>query len=366
MNSVLGKTPEEDILPQDDNKKDNKVKVLNKLSDAPEGSQVLYLARIDLSKEFLSAVAEEDVDIPDRKSFAIRLGATKIGQSSTWEKFLIKMRRLQAYIPFATITYIAIIIPPTAGFTAYDGEQSTHLVHCDEHVRGEWYNLTIAQRDAVVARFLRLGCLRFDGQTQSLQLQRNLGGTVGQRGFIYFARFLWDEHDLPIITTLQQNVAHQSTCMKMLSVKNGYSLQIRRGEDVDSEDDSDDDSDDENEDSIANRWRGSAFVTFTSQLTETTVKAFKCNGMRREERILHNQNHSKWVGNGEWFNLDDVEVDMQIVPRAIIRERWNRRRSGRRTEYRESRVIAWIQSELIPPGALNTGIALGIIREDDF
>lgn len=31
-----GKTPEEDRVSQDDNKNDNKVKVLNELSDAPE------------------------------------------------------------------------------------------------------------------------------------------------------------------------------------------------------------------------------------------------------------------------------------------------------------------------------------------
>ena len=79
----------------------------------------------DLPEKFLSAVAAEDVDIPDRKSFAIRLGATKIGQSSAWEKFLNKMARLQSVIPFATIRYIAIIIPPQLvekGLTAKQGE----------------------------------------------------------------------------------------------------------------------------------------------------------------------------------------------------------------------------------------------------
>jgi len=338
-----GKTPKEERVPQDDNNKDNKVKVLIKLSNAPKGSEVIYLAQIDLPEEFLSAVAAEDFDIPDRESFAIRLGATKIGQAKSIENFMTKMKRLQSVIPFATISYIAIIIPPhlvVKGFTGKHGEQSAHLVYIDHWVLGEWFNLDIAQREALVARFLSLGCLRFDGQTQSPQL--NLGGTIaGTRGHVYFARFDWDEYDLSIITTLQQNPLHQSTCMKMLSVKIGSGKVIIRGDDVDSDDDDEDDDED------VGRFRGSQFITLTSQLTETTIKAFKCNGMRREERLLHNRNHSKWVGSGEWFNLNDAEVDMQIVPHAIIETTWERQRRGRRSCYYEDEVYVWVNLGII-------------------
>ena len=344
-----GKTPEEDRAPQDDNKKDNKVKVLNTLNEAPKGSQVTYLAWIDLPEEFIQAIATEDVDIPNRKSFAIRLNATKIGQAKSIEKFLNKMARLQSIIPFATIRYIAIIIPPhlvEKGFTGKQGEQGMHLANMEDHVMGEWFNLTIVQREDVVARFLRLGCLRFDGQTSSPQL--NINGTIaGTRGKVYFARFDWDEHDLKIITTLQQNVAHQSTCMKMLSVKIGSGKVIIRGGDVDSDDDAD--SDDE-EQIVDTKWRGSQFVTFTSQLTRTTVKAFSCNGMFREERKLHNQNHDdgKWVESGEWFNLNDAEVTAQIPQnRRVIETTWERRRSGRRSCYYDDEVYVWVNLGII-------------------
>lgn len=306
------------------------------------------MAWIDLPEEFIKAVAAEDVDIPNRKSFAIRLNATKIGQAKSIEKFLNKMARLQSIIPFATIRYIAIIIPPhlvEKGFTGKNGEQSAHLVYVDYWVLGEWFNLTIVQREALVARFLRLGCLRFDGQTSSPQL--NINGTIaGTRGKVYFARFDWDEHDLIIITTLQQNVTHQSTCMKMLSVKIGSGKVIIRGGDVDSDDDAD--SDDE-EQIVDKKWRGSQFVTFTSQLTRTTVKAFSCNGMFREERKLHKQNRDddKWVGSGEWFNLNDAEVTAQIQPHTIIETTWERRRSGRRSCYYDDEVYVWVNLGII-------------------
>ena len=314
----------------------------------PEGSQVTYLVWISLTKEFLSAVAAEDVDIPNRKSFAIRLNATKIGQAKSIEKFL-KMARLQSIIPFATIRYIAIIIPPhlvEKGFTGKHGEQSAHLVYADYWVLGEWFDLTIVQREALVARFLRLGCLRFDGQTSSPQLKLN-GTTAGKRGKVYFARFDWDEHDLKIITNLQQNVTHQSTCMKMLSVKIGSGKVIIRGGDVDSDDDADSDYEEQNVDT---KWRGSQFVTFTSQLTRTTVKAFSCNGMFREERKLHNQNNDddKWVGSGEWFNLNDAEVAAQIPQnKTVIETTWERRLIGRRSYYYDDEVYVWVNLGII-------------------
>jgi len=118
FNPSEGKTPEEERMPQ----------VLNDLNEAPPGSEVMYFAMLDLSEEFLSAIeAEDDTNIPNR-TFAARLGATKNGQAKTIEKFLKKMSRLQGVIPFATIRYIAIIIPPNARFTAKQSEQSTHLL----------------------------------------------------------------------------------------------------------------------------------------------------------------------------------------------------------------------------------------------
>ena len=353
------KTPEEE-RPQD---------ISIKQIDAPKGSQVVYLAQIDLPEKFLSAVAAEDVDIPNRKSFAIRLNATKIGQAKSIEKFLNKMARLQSVIPFATIRYIAIIIPPQLvekGLTAKQGEQAMHLANMEDHVMGEWYNLTAVQRAFTVDRFQSLGCSVWEGQTRSpwLRLDRTEPGSPGN---IYFARFYWDEHDMNIITTLQQNITHQSTCMKMLSVKIGCSANIIRGTD-DEDDDEDDDSDDDNDSNdghtVEKRWRGCQFVTFTSQLTTITVKAFKCSEMLREERELHNQNYvnRKWVQSGEWFNLNDAEVTAQIQPRTIIETTWERQRSGRRSCYYEDEVFVWVYVGIIEEWEMQDWTADGKIR----
>ena len=130
-------------------------------------------------------------------------------------------------------SYIAIIIPPQLvekGLTAKQGEQAMHLANMEDHVMGEWYNLTAVQRAFTVSRFQSLGCSVREGQTRSPWLCLD-GTEPGSPGNIYFARFSWDEYDLPIINILQQNIAHQSTCMKMLSVKIGCSSNIIRGTD---------------------------------------------------------------------------------------------------------------------------------------
>ena len=47
------------------------------------------------------------------------------------------MQGLQSVIPFATIRYIAIIIPPQLvekGLTAKQGEQGMHLANMEDHV----------------------------------------------------------------------------------------------------------------------------------------------------------------------------------------------------------------------------------------
>ena len=192
------------------------------------------------------------------------------------------------------------------------------------------------------------------------------GTEPGSPGNIYFARFYWDEHDMNIITTLQQNITHQSTCMKMLSVKIGCSANIIRGTD-DEDDDEDDDSDDDNDSNdghtVEKRWRGCQFVTFTSQLT-ITVKAFKCSEMLREERELHNQNYvnRKWVQSGEWFNLNDAEVTAQIQPRTIIETTWERQRSGRRSCYYEDEVFVWVYVGIIEEWEMQDWTADGKIR----
>ena len=345
-NPLKGKTPEEERVPQ----------VLDDLNDASDGSEVMYFAWADLPEEFLRAiVAEDDTNIPNR-TLAARLGATKNGQASSSDRFMNKMKRLQSVIPFATIRYIAIIIPPTARFTAKQSEQSTHLLNIDYWVLGEWFNLTAVQREDTVARYLSNGCSVYRGQTSSPRL--NLNGTVpGTRGKIYFARFDWGIF-LPIINTLQQNVTHQSTCMKMLSVKIGSGKVIIRGDDVDSDDDDDDDD--------AGTFRGSQFITFTSHLARTSVKAFECDQMLQKERELHNQNNNnnKWAESGEWFHLDDDEVDEQIPQNKIVIEtKWERRRDGRRREYDKEEVIAWIRSGIFPLGAVDEARQKGLITE---
>jgi len=96
-----GKMPEEDEkVPQDS------IKKITRLEDAPLGSQVLYLAWLLFPVGFLQAINANN------QNLATRLGATKIGESSSIERFILKMRNLQALIPFATISFIALVIPP--------------------------------------------------------------------------------------------------------------------------------------------------------------------------------------------------------------------------------------------------------------
>jgi len=240
----------------------------------------------------------------------------------------------------------------------------------DFHILGEWYDLNIGKRNAIRDRLKSIGCSVFYGQTPFTLLKLD-GTSLGPRGYVYFAKFNWKPVDRSTINIIIQqytnNEQYQLVCMKMLAVKIGSTVSLFRS----SDDNKDDDSVDETDvPSLGRRhqWRGADFVTKTSQLTNTIVKAFECDEMMREERELHNLNYNngtppgKWVGNGEWFRLNDAEVDAQLQQHQVIDTDWTRRLNGKRDSYYEDETQAWIASGLVDTGELHTRTTGGRIK----
>ena len=233
--------------PQDDKSSTNdKKKGDSKLQGTEKGS-VIYMAFLQYPREFLATIKTlfypTTTNVEDRnmrpRPLHIRLGATKIGQSSSVRKFLKKMQKLQRYLPFAKIEYIANVIPPNSNFNSKHAEQAMHFIFMIRNIRGEWFDMSLGMRDWIVRRMAALGCSSFRG-TANKNFGLRLNGTdTGSAGHVYFAKVKWSDTDMAMINDLASDFS--STCNKLLSVKIGCGCKMERSG---NEDDDDTDSDD--------------------------------------------------------------------------------------------------------------------------
>lgn len=228
-----------------------------------------------------------------------------------------------------------------------------HALHFDHHVMGEWFDLDKNMRQSIQARFVDLGCSVDTGVKTMPQLVTNAQIRVGEKGWVYFAKFNWSVTQIAIINALESDGRFQEVCRLMKSVKIGCTKAIKRGSKrgVNANNDVNDDDYEDTEEKRIDWWRGAGFVWAISQLTDIHYDALLCDEMYQVENALHQDKINNHTGNGEWFHLNDGEIDLMLSEHAttITRSgRWSRTRRNPPKQYiREDEVALWGDLDLI-------------------
>ena len=233
-----------------------------------EVGSVVYMVYMKFPPNFLPTIKQRFYQNADDRytrphPLHIRLGATKIGQSSSVERFLKKMKVLRTYLPFADVEFIAIVIPPNPNFNSKQAEQALHFIFMILNICGEWFDMSEGGRAWIVERMRGLGCTPYQGTVDPPQLRLD-GTSNGPAGHVYFAKVKWNNTDIVMINSLVSDFT--LTCNNLLSVKIGCGRIMERGEEDDDYTDSDDEFEYEDEESDHidydehTKWRGGQYV----------------------------------------------------------------------------------------------------------
>lgn len=301
-------------------------------SDQTEDT-IFYCVQMRFPDGFIEKI-QQLITLPNNKRFQLdrRLSATKMGWASSPENFRKKMSNYRSLLPFADLHWECAVIPrqmirvdtgngfETKEFNANVVEQGMHFKFIQNHIHGEWYDITRGQWVWIFDR-LRSNMannVRYTTREGTLvrPTLRTSGSSPGPKGYVYVASFNWDEDDRRIIGQIINSTDIPNTyapiCRLMTSSKIGCAEKVRgRGN------------------------RGKAFVHATSQLTNTNFVAFPCPRMKELERHFHvsRSNLGLHTGVGEWFHLsrfakESIENEYTVMPMSepIIRGQWTRQR----------------------------------------
>eukprot|EP00571_Detonula_confervacea_P013439 CAMPEP_0172306498 /NCGR_PEP_ID=MMETSP1058-20130122/7552_1 /TAXON_ID=83371 /ORGANISM="Detonula confervacea, Strain CCMP 353" /LENGTH=287 /DNA_ID=CAMNT_0013018395 /DNA_START=93 /DNA_END=953 /DNA_ORIENTATION=- len=251
------------------------------------GRRILYMIQLNLTPDFLLEIKNSNTNLWRL------LRVTKVGKSEDWGSFLVKIQRLQTYIPFATLRYVAIL----HDFNAFLAEQAMHFVFRQWHVEGEWYDLDDANRNRLQDRFSvyekRRGTSHFPRQIRVIRTEC--------QGHFYVASFDWDEAARDVINGIINNPAldleWRFICQQMLCSKIGSTTDLNE--------------------------RGSNFIWVVC-FANVKYFAIQHQTICAEEQRLHDSHF--WSGAGEWYYVfypeDEEDIIRQYKNNPPVYDRW--------------------------------------------
>ena len=328
------------IVPLGDAKTPAFISATKKVKErSEEPKSILYLAQCDMPVEMMERIRRECYPL----WFVLSL--TKIGQSVSWETFLLKMKRLLTHHSFCPrLKWVAIEHehPPRLA------EQAMHYVFMAYHVRGEWYDMKDTDREYLYSKFPLANI--YEGSTDPPDRGYGRGYNIEGPGWVYVTKYDWHTAALGycaldtingIMDDHNEAQDHRKIAEDMLSSKIGSTIHIRR--------------------------RLSIYI-WAQPFASMTYHAFPNQTIRAAESHLHHTWDNEWV-RGEWFNLiythdwyliGNVTYHGNLPPDInLVRGTWHRTREQRHVYLHD--LLQWTLSGLVTVEDVLFNILLGLV-----
>ena len=208
---------------------------------------VMYLAWLDFPPDFLETMAQ----FAGLKALAVGLGATKIGASKSMPDFHNKTQTMRGYFSFATLRYMPFVVPANIDFDAFDAEKAFHYIFHGQLLSGEWYNLSVDEKELIQNRLIGLGCLYSGPIDMEFTSRKSVAPRNDPKGYVYFASLDLDRHVSQAINSFIDDsntpVQWSKIFDNLRAVKIGCSTLLQHGDEFFNEEEEDYDYDNKKE-----------------------------------------------------------------------------------------------------------------------
>ena len=306
---------------------------------------VMYLAWLDFPPDFLETMAQ----FAGLKALAVGLGATKIGASKSMPDFHNKTQTMRGYFSFATLRYMPFVVPANIDFDAFDAEKAFHYIFHGQLLSGEWYNLSVDEKELIQNRLIGLGCLYSGPIDMEFTSRKSVAPRNDPKGYVYFASLDLDRHVSQAINSFIDDsntpVQWSKIFDNLRAVKIGCSTLLQHGDEFFNEEEEDYDYDNKKEGISP---RGGPYVWALSHIAPMKYSAYECDGMFHEESSQHDNYDYAWIC-GEWYVLSggEIEYECSMDGRHSINGRWVRKKRGGVSNIDAITLTKWTNTKLV-------------------